>query len=50
MDFDEKAGESRLLARRELLQIGAAGLAAMVAPDVTTVAAAVQTPGSGQGA
>src|SRR5688500_4322172 len=50
MDHDEKAGESRLLARRELLQISAAGLAAMVAPDVTTVAATVQTPGSGQGA
>ena len=29
MQQDDKAGESRLLARRELLQIGAAGLAAL---------------------
>ncbi len=50
MDYDENAGESRLLARRELLQIGAAGLAALVVPDAAKVAAGGQTPGSGQGA
>ena len=50
MTDDEKTGEPRLLARRELLQIGAvAGLAAM-APGATAASDGAQTPGSGQGA
>jgi hypothetical protein len=50
MTDDEKRGEPRLLARRELLQIGAvAGLAAM-APGATAASDGAQTPGSGQGA
>ena len=47
MEQDDKAGGPRLLARRELLQIGAAGLASMGAVHATS--AAPQTPGSGQG-
>ena len=49
MDQDAKAGGSRLLARRELLQIGAAGLASMGAVHAPASSAAPQTPGSGQG-
>ena len=49
MDQDDKAGGPRLLARRELLQIGAAGLASMGAVHATAPSAAPQTPGSGQG-
>jgi len=49
MKQDDKAGEPRLLARRELLQIGAAGLAAMGAGHATPAIAGDQTPGSGQG-
>ena len=48
MKQDDKAGEPRLLARRELLQIGA-GLAAVGAAHATPAIASLQTPGSGQG-
>ena len=47
---DDKAPEPRLLARRELLQIGAAGLAALGAASATPAGEGLQTPGSGQGA
>ena len=50
MPHDDKAGEPRLLARRELLQIGAAGLAALGVSPAAPTAAETQTPGSGQGA
>ncbi len=47
---DDKAPEPRLLARRELLQIGAASLAALGAASATPAGEGLQTPGSGQGA
>ena len=47
---DDKAPPPRVLARRELLQIGAAGLAALGASGATAAGEGIQTPGSGQGA
>ena len=47
---DDKAPPPRVLARRELLQIGAAGLAALGASGATAAGKEIQAPGSGQGA
>src|SRR5687767_15843674 len=49
MKQNDEAGEPRLLARRELLQFGAAGLVAMGASHAAPATAGAQTPGSGQG-
>ena len=50
MTHDDKRVEARPLGRRDLLRIGAAGLAAMGAARATTTEDDAQTPGSGQGA
>lgn len=50
MAHEEKQDDPRLLARRELLQMGAAGLVGIGVAGSSAAAPEAQTPGSGQGA